>query len=74
MTTQKSKQQHVVISPLITNGSVEQPVTTAQLAAHLQLTDRTIAAYRAQRRIPFWRINSRCIRYKLSDVEAALSK
>jgi excisionase family DNA binding protein len=56
------------------NGNHEQPVTTKQLAEHLQLSDRTIANYRAQRRIPFWRINARCIRYRLSDVEKALTK
>jgi hypothetical protein len=62
-----------VVSPAITNGA-EKPVTTAQLAEHLQLTERTIADYRAKRRIPFWRINARCIRYRLSDVERALAR
>lgn len=56
------------------NGNSEKPLTTKQLAEHLQLCDRTIANYRAQRRIPFWRINARCIRYRLSDVEKALAK
>jgi hypothetical protein len=54
--------------------STEQPLTTAQLAKHLQVTTRTLATYRAKRRIPFWKINSRNIRYRLSDVEAALQK
>jgi excisionase family DNA binding protein len=58
-------------TPIITT---EQPLTTAQLAEHLQITTRTLATYRAQRRIPFWRINARNIRYRLSDVEAALQK
>jgi len=63
----------VVISPAITNGA-EKPLTSAQLAEHLQVTTRTLATYRAQRRIPFWRINSRTVRYRLSDVERALAK
>ena len=55
------------------NGA-EKPVTSAQLAEHLQVTTRTLATYRAQRRIPFWRINARNIRYRVSDVERALAK
>src|SRR5262245_12631319 len=35
------------------NGNAERPVTTAQLAQHLQVSTRTIATYRAKRRIPF---------------------
>jgi excisionase family DNA binding protein len=54
--------------------NTEQPLTTAQLAKHLQVTTRTLATYRANGRIPFWRLNSRNIRYRLSDVEAALQK
>jgi hypothetical protein len=53
---------------------IERPVTTEQLAAHLQVSTRTIATYREQRIIPFWRINSRCLRYRISDVERALSR
>jgi hypothetical protein len=55
------------------NG-VERPLTTAQLADHLQVSTRTIATYRERRLIPFWRLNSRNIRYRLSDVERALAK
>jgi hypothetical protein len=55
-----------------TNG--EQPVTTRQLAEHLQVTTRTLATYRAQRRIPFWKINARNFRYRITDVEKALAK
>jgi hypothetical protein len=62
----------LVVSPGILNG-VERPVTTRQLADHLQVTTRTIANYREQRLIPYWRINSRNIRYRISDVERALS-
>jgi hypothetical protein len=61
----------LLVSSTIINGR-EQPLTTAQLASHLQLTSRTIATYRQRRLIPFWRINARNIRYRLSDVERAL--
>jgi hypothetical protein len=60
-----------LVAPMF-NG-VERPVTTAQLAAHFQVTTRTIANYREQRLIPYWRINSRNIRYRISYVERALS-
>jgi hypothetical protein len=62
------------IMPQQTFFTAEQPVTTAQLANHLQVTTRTLATYRAQRRIPFWKITARNFRYRISDVEAALSK
>jgi Helix-turn-helix domain len=52
----------------------ERPVTTAELAEHLRCTSRTIANYRAQKLIPFWRLNARRILYRISDVESALSK
>jgi hypothetical protein len=64
----------LVISPTITNGNTEKPVTTRQLAEHLQVTTRTLASYRAARKIPFWKINARNFRYKISDVERALAK
>jgi excisionase family DNA binding protein len=57
----------------IQSNGAEKPLTSAQLAEHLSVTTRTIANYRAQGRIPFWRINARNIRYRLSDVERALS-
>lgn len=66
-------QAPITASPLITSGT-EKPLTSAQLAEHLQITTRTLATYRAQRRIPFWRLNARNIRYRLSDVEQALAK
>jgi hypothetical protein len=53
---------------------IERPVTTRQLAAHLQVSERTLATYREQRLIPFWKINARNIRYRISDVERALSR
>jgi predicted site-specific integrase-resolvase len=55
------------------NGT-EQPVTSAQLAAHLQITTRTLATYRAQRKVPYWKLNARNFRYRISDVEKALMK
>ena len=73
LTDTKGVAKLVVVSPAILSA-VEQPITTRQLAQHLQLTDRTIATYRAKRLIPFWRLNSRNIRYRLSDVERALSR
>jgi len=71
--TEETGNQHRMKLSNEANGA-ERPVTTAQLADHLQVTTRTLAAYRAQKRIPFWRINSRNIRYRLSDVERALVK
>jgi hypothetical protein len=71
-TSRESSEPVPFVSPIF-NG-IERPVTTAQLAAHLQVTSRTIANYREQRLIPFWRLNSRNIRYRLSDVERALAK
>ena len=73
LTDTKGVAKLAVVSPAILSA-VEQPITTRQLAQHLQLTDRTIATYRAKRLIPFWRLNSRNIRYRLSDVEKALAK
>jgi excisionase family DNA binding protein len=52
----------------------EQVLTTRQLAEHLQVTTRTLCEWRARKRIPFWKINDRLFRYKLTDVERALSK
>jgi predicted DNA-binding transcriptional regulator AlpA len=50
----------------------ERLVTTRQIAAHAQVSQRTVANWRATRRIPFIRINARNVRYRLSEVEAAL--
>jgi predicted site-specific integrase-resolvase len=55
-------------------GQREQPLTTRQLADHLQVTMRCLANWRAEGRIPFWRLTPRCLRYCLSEVEAALGK
>jgi hypothetical protein len=68
----RTSSEPVFVPPIF--AAVEQPVTTLQLAAHLQVSTRTLATYREQRIIPFWRINSRNIRYRISDVERALSR
>jgi DNA-binding transcriptional MerR regulator len=57
----------------IQSNGAEKPLTSAQLAEHLQVSTRTLATYRAKNLIPYWRINARNIRYRLSDVEAALA-
>lgn len=68
----ESSEPLTLVSPIF--AGIERPVTTRQLADHLQVSERTIASYREQRLIPFWRINSRNIRYRISDVERALSR
>ena len=55
-------------------GGREWPVTTRQLANYLQVTTRTLATWRAEGRIPYWRLTPRAFRYTLSDVERALAK
>ena len=52
----------------------EWPISTKELASYLGVTTKTIFNWRAKGRVPFWRINPRLIRYKLSEVEAALGK
>jgi len=68
----RTSSEPVFVSPIF--AGIERPVTTEQLAKHLQVSTRTIASYREQRLIPYWRINSRNIRYRISDVERALSR
>lgn len=58
---------------------VEQPCTSEQIAAHFQISMRTLSSWRSgenesQIRIPFMKINARNFRYRLSDVEKALAK
>lgn len=55
-------------------GNREWPITTRQLANYLRVSTRTLANWRAEGRIPFWRLTARAIRCDLSSVEAALSK
>jgi predicted site-specific integrase-resolvase len=52
----------------------EKPVTSKQLAEHFQISLRTLANWRAARRVPFIKINDRNFRYRISDAEKALSK
>jgi hypothetical protein len=68
-----SKRMKVCPMNTTERNSAEQPVTSAQLARHLQITTRTLATWRSQGKIPFWRINSRNLRYRIRDVETALS-
>jgi hypothetical protein len=70
--SRESDEPFSFVSPVF--AGIERTVTTEKLAAHLQVSTRTIATYREQRIIPFWRINSRNIRYRISDVERALSR
>ena len=67
----ESSEPVAFVSPIF-NG-IERPITTAELAQHLRVSTRTIASYREQRLIPFWRLNARRILYRLSDVERCLS-
>ncbi len=67
----KEHDWHFATEPL---GAREKPVTTKQLANHLQVTTRTLANWRAEGKIPYWRLTARAIRYELSSVEKALSK
>ena len=57
--------------PIIYDG-MERPVTTEELARHLTVTERTVATWRSQGLIPYWRINARSFRYRISTVEKAL--
>jgi Helix-turn-helix domain len=68
--SRESSEPVTLVSPIYAG---ERPVTTAQLAEHLQVTTRTIANYREQRLIPYWRLNARRILYRISDVERCLS-
>jgi hypothetical protein len=51
-----------------------QRFTTPQIAHRFQVTARTIQNWRDEGKIPFIRVNSRCIRYDPDAVERALSK
>jgi hypothetical protein len=74
MATSESNGNGEQITEFVRNRGHEQPITTSQLALHLQVTTRTLATYRAKQLIPFWKINARNFRYRLSDVEKALAK
>lgn len=51
----------------------DQKLNSRQLAAIYGVSERTLANWRAQGRIPFIRITARCIRYSLADCEKALA-
>jgi hypothetical protein len=64
--------RHIPVAK-ITAADPDRPVNSRQCAEHLQVSTRTLAAWRAQNKIPFWRINPRNFRYRIRDVETALS-
>ncbi len=66
------KHQHKV--KILTNPlGVEQPVTSVQFCAHFQITPRTLANWRAEKRIPFFRLSAKNFRYRLSECERVLA-
>jgi hypothetical protein len=65
--------QDAVTTPIAPLYQLDQPLTSAQLAARLQISVRTLADWRKDNVVPFMRINSRCIRYRWHDVITALS-
>jgi len=58
------------------NSNGEQPkiATTPEMSNLCRVTARTLAEWRKQGLIPFWRVNARVIRYPVDDVMKALSK
>ena len=59
--------------PLSAVSNHERPVNSKQLCAHLQISERTLAAMRAKGVIPYWRLTSKNFRYRISSVEIALA-
>jgi excisionase family DNA binding protein len=55
-------------------GAREKQISTRELAAFLRVSTRTVHAWKAQGKIPYWKIGQRILRYELSAVEAALGK
>jgi excisionase family DNA binding protein len=66
-----SAQEPIFSRPIIADG-IERPVTSSELAQHLQITTRTLATWRLSGRIPYWRCSGRSYRYRISTVEKAL--
>jgi hypothetical protein len=64
---------HPVSPPILNGAPAERPVTSKQLADHLGCTTRTLANYRRDRIIPYWKVTQRRIMYRISDVEACLA-
>jgi excisionase family DNA binding protein len=52
----------------------EELLTYPQLAQRLKMTRRTIQDLLTARKIPVIRFNSRCVRFRWSEVEAAIAK
>jgi DNA-binding transcriptional MerR regulator len=58
----------------VLNGEQPKIATTPEMSKLCRVTPRTLAEWRNQGLIPFWRVNSRVIRYPVDDVLRALSK
>jgi excisionase family DNA binding protein len=50
------------------------PITKDELGEFLKVSQRTVDSWIAKRKVPFIRISPRMIRFKLADVEKALSR
>ncbi len=51
----------------------EKPVTAQEIADHFDVTVQTVNRWVRERRIPFIRPSQRIVRFRLSEVEQALS-
>ena len=60
------------VAAVIANNP-DRPVNSRQIADYFQVTTRTLATWRAEGRIPYWKINPRNFRYRIRDCETALS-
>jgi excisionase family DNA binding protein len=54
--------------------SYPRPLTKAELARHLQVCPRTVDYLMARRKIPFIKLGGRLVRFRLGDVERALTR
>jgi|GEM_PF-2453467 len=45
-----------------------------EVADHLRISERHVQNLRARRLIPFIKLSTRCLRFRLSDVERAVDK
>jgi DNA-binding transcriptional regulator YiaG len=71
---EKKKSESLVEFARARGHEIGQKLTTPQLAHRYQVTVRTVQNWRDRKRIPFIRINSRCIRYDATAVDQALMK
>ena len=53
--------------------AAERPVTSRQTGDYFQVSQKTLSNWR-NRGLPYIRINARCFRYRLSEVEKFLAK